>query len=156
MCSIGHDCFLGGGSALEHSIPIVRHTWNDLQDMPVLNDLNVFIEPEDINPGILLTLWTHFMVVENNVTALCKGTLERILLSRMLFSHVLKIFDERLFTVCHVGIVLDVICADIALGRLTRLTLIKHQIIEYFGGCFVLFQVLHTTRYHRPHMRINL
>lgn len=105
----------------------------------MLNNLTVFIEPEDINPGIFLIPRPYLVTVQDNMVALRKCTLERDLLAGMLDCHALKIFDERFLAISHVGIVLDVFCADIGLNRLTRLTLIKHQVIECFGGCFILF-----------------
>ena len=109
----------------------------------MLNDLTIFIKPEDINPGIFLISGPYLMAVEDDMVALCKCTIECNFLAGMLGSHALKILDERRLAVCYLGIVLDVFCASIALYRLTRLALIKHQVIEGFGGCFILFQVLH-------------
>ena len=61
----------------------MRHAGDDLQDIPMLNDLTIFIKPEDINPGIFLISGPYLMAVEDDMVALCKCTLECNFLARM-------------------------------------------------------------------------
>src|SRR5688500_16854765 len=88
-------------SRLEHRVLVLRGLWNRLKDVPVLDDLAVLIESENIDPRPVAVAWPVLEAVKDNVVALGNHPAELHPLAGVLSCHALEIRDERGFAVSH-------------------------------------------------------
>ena len=51
---------------LEHPILVGGCLGDDLQDVPVLNDLAVLVEPEDVDPGVVMVTRPDLAAVQHD------------------------------------------------------------------------------------------
>ncbi len=52
--------------ALEHAVGVCRRRRDSLEDIPVLDDLAVVVEPEDIDPGPVAITWPVLIAVQDD------------------------------------------------------------------------------------------
>lgn len=130
------------GIVLEHCVRVCHLVWDDLKNIPMFHNFAIVIEAKNVYPGLVVAPWPLLMAVEYNEIAFRNCSLEVDLFAWVFRVHTLEILDERLFTVSHFGVVLDVHIADVFFNGFTRLTLIEHQIIECPRVPFVFLQTI--------------
>ena len=118
----------------------------------MLDDLAVLIEAENIDARpVLITVRGPFLVaMENDTVSFRDGTLEVHAFAWVFRSHALEVFDEGLFSVRDVRIVLNVSVTDIALNCFGWLTLIKHEVIERHGVLPVSLESINHVESSKP------
>ena len=129
------------GFVLEHSVRVCRFVWDDLKNVPMFHHFPVFIETKNVYPCIVVAPRPLLMAMEYNEIIFRYCSFEVNLLFGVFRVHSLEVLDERLLTIPHLGIVLDIHITDVFLDGFTRLTLIKHQVVECPRVLFVLLQV---------------
>ncbi|CAM5250732.1 NAD(P)-binding domain-containing protein OS=Streptomyces tendae OX=1932 GN=GUR47_18335 PE=4 SV=1 [Streptomyces tendae] len=115
---------------------------DDLEDVPVFNDLAVGVEAEDVDARVLL-VGPGLVAVQDDVVAVGEGTPVFDALARILGGHALEVVDERLLAVADVRVVLDVGVASVLVDGLCGAALIEHQVVERLGSGLVLLRVVH-------------
>jgi hypothetical protein len=87
---------------------------NDLQHIPVLDDLSFVIETKDIDtrPDLVLVRRPKLTTVKDDEVAFGNGTYDLNGLSGVLAGHAFEVLDERLYAVRNLRIVLRVRVAD--------------------------------------------
>lgn len=117
---------------LEHAVPVLGFRWNNLQDVPVLDDLSRFVEAEDVDacPVSVRARRPHLVAVQDHETAFGHRPLEEDLLAWELLCHSLEVLDEGFLAVSDVRVVLGVRIPGVAFHRLSRLALIEHEVVE--------------------------
>ena len=70
------------------------------------------------------------MAMQDDVVALGHHPLKLHAFARILPCHALEIIHEGLLAIANVRVVLDVLRSRVALDGLTRLALVKHEIVE--------------------------
>ena len=108
----------------------------------MLNDFTLSIEPEDVYTSVVVISRPCLMAVQDHVRFFGNYPLEGYMFSGIHLRHALKIFNERLFAVAHVGVVLLISRADKALDCLSRAAVIKHHGVEALRRMFVLFPLV--------------
>jgi hypothetical protein len=93
---------------LEHSILVGGCLGDDLQDVPVLNELAVLVEPEDVDPGVVMVTRPDLVAVQHDVVALGQGALDLDALAGVLRGHSLEVVNEGLLAVANMRVVLSV------------------------------------------------
>lgn len=68
--------------------------------------------------------------VKDHILPFCYRSLDLYPFSRLLRRHGLEVVDEGALPCGHMRVVLDVLCPDIALDRLARAALVKHQFVK--------------------------
>ena len=86
-----------------------------MQHIPVLNDLSVVIQPEDVDPCPVAVLWPVLVAVKDHEVVVRQDPAELHALAWILARHSFEVLDEGLLPVCHDGIVLDVRCSNVRL-----------------------------------------
>src|SRR5262249_45729916 len=131
---------------LEHRIRVRRRVRDALEHVPVLDDLAIIVEPEDIDAGPVAIARPLLVTVQHDELALGDRALELDALARVLTRHALEVIDEGLLTVRDAGIVLGIRRARKADYRFGRIALVEHQIVERDHGRLVMFEVVgHTS-----------
>jgi hypothetical protein len=82
--------------------------WDDLKHVPVLDDLAVAVEAEDVDARVILVAGPVLVAVEDRKVALGYSALELDPLCGVLGGHALEVVDEGLLAVRDVRVVLDV------------------------------------------------
>ena len=59
--------------ASEHPVVVGRRLGDHLQDVPVLDDLPVRVEPEDVDARVVVGAWPGLMAVQDDVVAFREG-----------------------------------------------------------------------------------
>src|SRR5260221_14130955 len=98
---------------LKHSIAIGGRGRNDLEHVPMLDDLARLGQAEDVDPGIILVPRPMLEAVKDHVIALGQDAPELDALAGIFARHAFEIVDEGLLAVAHAGVVLDVVVAGI-------------------------------------------
>jgi len=119
-----------GLCALEHRVAVLGSLGNGLDAIPVLYDLAVVIEPEDIDARPIAFPRPFRMHVHNHVIALSDHTHEMCTLPGIDFFHPFKMLNDRLRSICYALIVLNVHISGVLLERFGGLTLVEHEIIK--------------------------
>ena len=81
---------------------------NNLQDIPMLDDLALFIESKNVYAGVVMIAGPRLVAVQNDQIVFSYRALEFHLLARIFCCHTLKIFDEGLLAISYLRIVLHV------------------------------------------------
>lgn len=114
----------------EHGVAIGRILRHDLQNIPVLDNLPICIETEDIDASPMLVTWPFLITMKHDMVVLGNDALEVHALARVLLRHSFEVCDECLLSIRYVRIVLDVGIADKLAHGLGWLALIEHEVIE--------------------------
>src|SRR5512145_596913 len=122
--------WFGSASGSEQPVLVSRVLRDYLQHVPMLDDLPVFVEAEDVDPCIVLAAWPSLMAVQDDVLALSDGADELHVLAGILSRHALEVVDERLLAIADVRVVLDVRVARVHLEGLRGLALVEHEVVE--------------------------
>ncbi len=104
----------------------------------MFDDLPILVEPENVDPRIILITGPLLKTVQNYVVSLGDHTFEVNAFAGVLGSHPLEVGDECFLTIAHVRIVLDVDIADIFLDGFAGSAFVKHQGIEALGILLIL------------------
>lgn len=96
-------------SSSEHPVRIGRTGGQDLQHVPVLDELATAVEPEDVDPGIIVAARPVLEAVQDDEIALGDHPLDVHALAGIRSCHSLEIGDEALRTGRHVRVVLDIV-----------------------------------------------
>jgi len=105
---------------LERPIRVGGCLGDDLQDVPVLNDLAVLVEPEDVNPGVVTVTRPDLVAMQHDVVALGQGALDLDVLAGVLRGHAFEVVDEGLLAVANKRVVLSVDFVGVGGDRLGR------------------------------------
>jgi hypothetical protein len=97
-----------------------------LKNIPVLDDLPVLVETENINPSIVVIARPLLMTVEYHPVSLRYRPFEMYFLARIPRIHSLEIVNERFLTIADFRIVLDILVADIFLYGFSWSALVEH------------------------------
>jgi hypothetical protein len=116
--------------ALEHTVRITAPLRHSLHDIPMLDDLAIIIEPENVDGGEILHTGPFLQAVQDYVVAFGKGAFYGDTLAGVLPRHALKEVDKAQFAGLDVGIVLNEFVADILFDGVAYLVLIENQIVE--------------------------
>lgn len=100
-----------------------------LQHVPVLHNLAILIEPEDVDACPVCVSGPLLKAVQDDAAALGNYALEVNALAWILLSRPREVCDEPLFAIGDVRIVLDVHVARVLFDSLGGLALIEHQVI---------------------------
>ena len=111
-----------------------RSLRHDLQHIPVLDDLAVVVQPENVDTRPGMVAWPVLPAVQDDKVAFGDSADEIDALVGELTSCVLKVIDKGLLAIAHARIVLDVFCTNVALDGVTRTRLIEHQINAFVRG----------------------
>jgi hypothetical protein len=84
----------------------------------VLNELAVLVEPEDVDPGVVMATRPDLVVVQHDVVALGQGALDLHVLAGVLRGRSLEVVDEGLLAVANMRLVLCVGFAGLGGDRL--------------------------------------
>ena len=118
---------------LEHGVVVLRRIGNDLQHVPVLDDLSGIVESEDVDASVIVIARPGLVAMQNNEIALCDHPFELNALAGVVRGHALEVLDERLLSVAHSRVVLRVGVADIGFNGFSRPAPIEHQVVK--GRC---------------------
>jgi hypothetical protein len=116
----------------------------DLQHVPVLHDLALIIEAEDVDSGPQMITGPILATMKDHVIAFGDHPFEFHSLAGVIASGFLEICDEPFFAISDTRIVLDVLLSRIPLDRLPRATLIEHKVVESHHVLLVALQVVHS------------
>ena len=105
----------------------------------MFNDLAVLVEPENVDPCIILNTGPHLKTMQDHIVSLSDHPFEVNAFAGVLGSHALEVGDESLLPIAYVRIVLDVDIAHVLLDGLAGSALVKHQGIEALGVLLILF-----------------
>jgi len=117
-------------TASKHTVIVRRVAWNDLQDVPVFNDLSVGVETKNVDACVIAIARPVLVAVKNDEVALSDCPLKLHSLSRILDRHALEVIDKGLFAISDLRIVLNVGRPNVSLDGPTRLALVKHEVVE--------------------------
>src|SRR3954469_6766001 len=97
-------------ASLEHRVAVRRLSWHDLQYIPVLNDLAVSVDTEDVDPGPILIFVGGPLLMAGQHYEFSPGynPCEVPPFARICTSHLLEVINERLLAIGNMGIVLNV------------------------------------------------
>jgi hypothetical protein len=129
-----------GPRALKHSIRVRGVARDHLQYVPVLHNLTLFVQAENIYPCPKMVVRPVLPTVQDHIIALSDHSLELHALAGIFAGGFLKIGDESLFAVSHARIVLDIGCPGIPLDGLAGATFIEHEVVERHHVPLVAFQ----------------
>jgi hypothetical protein len=101
---------------------------DDLQDVPVLDDLAVGVETDDVDPGAVVVAGPAPVAVQDDEVVLGDRAQEPHLLAGGLPRHPVDV-DERRPAVADVRVVLGVRGTGAALDGLGRAALVEHQVV---------------------------
>jgi len=73
------------GAPLEHRIRVRRFFWDNLEHVPVLNDLSVCIQPKNVYTGPITVFGPFLMAMQHHIVSLRNHSLERNPLTGILF-----------------------------------------------------------------------
>src|SRR5712691_9599206 len=132
---------LSWAAGSKHRILIGRLWWNALKHIPMLDDLTVGIEPEDVDAGPVCVTWPLLTTMQHDVILFSENSLEVNSLSGVFRCHPVEVGDERLLTVRDSGVVLNVLLTCESFDCFSRLALVEHQVIERNHVPLVLFKV---------------
>ena len=93
---------------LEHGVVVLRRTRNDLQHIPVLDDLSGIVESEDVDASVFVVARPGLVAMQNNEIVLCDRPFELNALAGVVRGHALEVLDERLLSIAHLRVVLGV------------------------------------------------
>src|SRR5438067_5445742 len=98
----------------------------------MLDDLALRVHTEDVDPSPIPILVGRplLMAVKNHVVSFSYDPLEVHPFARILPRHPLKVLNEGLLAIRHMGIVLDVSGACVMRNCVGRPALIEHEIVE--------------------------
>lgn len=111
---------------LEHRIIVCGRGRNPLQHVPVLHDFGVVVQAEDIYSGPIRIAWPLLPRMQHHVIAFGKGAHKVDALAGIFPCHPFKIFDKRLLTIAHYGIVLYVYISNVLMDGFGWTGIIKH------------------------------
>lgn len=126
----------------EHGVAIRRIWRNFLQYVPVLHDLAVLVAAADVHDCVVRVSRPLLVAMKHNVVALGDGPHDLHSLPWVVECEVPEMVDNRLLTVPHVRVVLDVSASHEALNRLVGASLVEQQFIERTSQLLVTFDVL--------------
>jgi hypothetical protein len=115
---------------LEHPIGVRGCPRNFLQHIPMLHDLAVLVQAENINPRPVRASRPSLITMQLRVVAFCNHGLEFDALPRIIPRHHSELIDERLLSIRSHRIVLQADASRILLDCLGWLVLVEHQIVE--------------------------
>jgi hypothetical protein len=124
----------------EHRVVVLRRLREDLQHIPMLDDLAVLVEPEDINTSVRGVTRPSLMTMEHDEVILCNRPLKLGPLAGIFSSHAIEVVDERLLPISHMRVVLHVDVTGIPFNGLSRAIPVEHQVVEGHGIVLVLFE----------------
>jgi len=125
------------------AVRVGRLLRDNLQNVPVFDDLSPVVEPEDVDPRIIVISRPVLEAVKNDILTLGDHPLDLDPLAGPLARHPLEITDKTVLARRDVRIVLNIVVADIQLDRLFRLALVEHHQVEGDHIRLVAFQNLH-------------
>src|SRR5438128_11174332 len=131
-------------AVLEHAVLVGGRLGDDLQDVPVLDDLAVVVEPEDVDCAVVVIPGPVLEAMKYDDVAFADGSLELNALAGVFGRHAVEVVDERLPSVADTRVVLCVAGADVPLDRLSRTALVEHEVVEGLRVRLVLRRVVHT------------
>jgi hypothetical protein len=109
----------------------------------MLDNLAVLVQAKYVHPCPILIAGPLLVTVQDNVISFGDHSFKRHTLSGELSSHSGEVLNECFLAVCHARVVLDVHITGVSLESLSRLALIKHQIVESSYRSFVVVNALH-------------
>src|SRR3954452_16220647 len=109
----------------EHRVRVLRFFRHALEHVPVLDDLSVLIEAEDVHPCPVPISWPLLAAMEDDVFALRDGADEMHFLPRVLLRHPGEVGDEGILSVRNARIVLRVSIADVLLDGVRGAALVE-------------------------------
>jgi hypothetical protein len=113
----------------------------------VLYDFTIIIELEYVDACIVITTRPNLMAMQDDHVVFRDCAFELSDLAQIFDGHALKVVDKRLFAVCDMWIMLDVVVASELFDGGTGFALVKHQVIESES---VLFTVLWIAGHDEP------
>ena len=108
----------------------------------MFDNLPVLVEPENVDPGVILITGPLLKTVQHNVVSLGDHPFEVNAFAGVLGSHSLEVGNEGFLAIAPMRIVLDIPIAHVLLDGFPRLALVKHQGIEALGIFLVFFQAI--------------
>ena len=136
-------CEVRLAAASEHGVRVGRFRRHPLEDIPVLDDLAVSIETEDVDARPLTVIRPVLLAVEHHVVPFREDPPELDTLPRVLLSHSLEVLDERFLAVRDHGIVLGVGLARVEPYRFLGPALVEHQVVEGLDRLLVTLKGIH-------------
>lgn len=118
---------------------------DDLQHIPMLNDLPLIVEPENIDSRVIVVSGPVLGAMKNDILVLCHDPLYLDSFARPFASHALEIVNEALLSGFHMRIVLDVLVPSEARDGLGGPACVEHQFVEGDHIRLVAFQIMHDT-----------
>ena len=113
----------------------------------MLDNFPGVVKSENVDTCIIVAAGPYLVAMKYDKIALRDGPLEMGYFAGVITSHLFKIRDERLFTIRHMGIVLDVDSPGVSLNRLPGSAFVEHKIVESLCIGFVRFGV-HCHHHH--------
>src|SRR5262249_25517968 len=110
---------------LEHSVRIGCLFRDDLEHVPVLDDLSIAFQSEDVDARPSVITGPILPTMKNDVVSLGYDSFELDMFAGVIARHALEVVYERLLSVANSGVVLDVRGASVARDRFAWLALIE-------------------------------
>ena len=92
-------------TALKHRVRVRRCGGDELQDIPVLDELAALVEPKDVDLCVVVVAGPALVTVEDAQVTFGNRPFELDALTGILSRHALEVLDERAFAVSDVGVV---------------------------------------------------
>lgn len=127
-------------SHLKHRIIIRAFCRDVLRDVPLFDDLPVFVEPENIDPRDARGARHFLIAMQYHQIAFGNDALKMHVFVGVLFRQTGVIIDKGFFAVSDHGIMLDINVPDILPDGFDRARLIEHQIVKCHGVFFISFE----------------
>ena len=132
----------------EHRVLICRDGRHLLQNVPVLDDPAIVIEPEDIDASPLAVAWPVLIAVQHNECAVREHPSKLDALAGIFLGHPGEVVNEGILAISHHRVVLRVGGTDESLDCLRWLGPVEHQVVEVGDLTFVALGVVLTANLH--------
>src|SRR6202048_1360051 len=127
----------------KHSIGVCGLVGHNLQHVPVLHDLTLFIELEDVDSGPHVITGPILATMKDHIVTFGDYPFEFHTLAGIIAGRLLEIGDVSFLPVSYTRIVLDVTVSRVPLDRFARATFVEHEVVERHHVLLVALQFRH-------------
>jgi hypothetical protein len=131
----------GDRHALDHAVGIGRGIRHALDGVPMLDDLALLIQAEDVDSDPIIVAGPFLAGVQHHVVAFGDGALEEHLLAGVILAQAGEVIDKALLAIPYGGIMLNIGSPGVQGNGFGWLVLVEHQVVKGFGCFFILFEL---------------
>jgi hypothetical protein len=125
-------------TALEHAVAVGGRCGNDLQNVPVLDNLAGTVKAKDVDSSVVFISRPMLKAVQHDEVTFSNGPSHLDALSRVLPLHAFEVGDKSGLTISNMRVMLGIRITNIAGDGLSRLTVVEHEGVESNGIGLVL------------------